>query len=153
MAVYFSFAIRVHKPDEDTIKAWKDFAQSIVNQTIIKKTKLRFIFMDDAQLLDINRQFLAHDDYTDVITFPLEETETHLLAEIYISLERVADNAAHFGLSFGEELARVMAHGVLHLSGLGDKTVSEKKRMRSAEQFLMDSFKSHWQRSTWNPFA
>jgi probable rRNA maturation factor len=153
MAVYFSFAVAACKPDKESRKIWIEFAQSAVNQLITKKTKLRFVFMADDQLLEINRQFLAHDDYTDIITFPLEESDSHLSAEIYISLERVADNARHFGLSFGEELARVMVHGILHLSGLGDKTVAEKKHMRLAEQSIMDSFKSLWQRSTWNPFV
>jgi probable rRNA maturation factor len=153
MAVYFSFAVAEYKPDKESLKIWREFAQSVVNQIVVKKIRLRFVIMNDEQLLEINRQFLSHDDYTDIITFPLEETETHLWAEIYISLERVADNAARFGFSFAEEFARVMSHGILHLSGLGDKSLREKRRMRAAEQVQIDSFRAIWQRSTWNPFA
>lgn len=92
---------------------------------------IEYIFCSDEYLLKINRQFLDHDYYTDIITFPIEEDP--LEATIYVSVDRVADNAAQLGVSFSTELHRVMAHGILHLAGYADKTDAEEKLMRKKE--------------------
>ena len=94
---------------------------------------MSIIFNSDESLLDINKQFLNHDYQTDIITFPIEETETELEAELYISIDRVKENAEDFGITFENELQRVIIHGTLHLCGFGDKSESEEKLMRQKE--------------------
>ena len=92
---------------------------------------LAYIFLDDEGLLSINRQFLNHDTYTDIITFELGEEET--MGEIYISADRVKDNANIHGVSAEQEFLRVMFHGALHLCGYRDKKKSEITVMRAKE--------------------
>jgi probable rRNA maturation factor len=94
---------------------------------------IQYIFCSDEFLLDINRNFLQHDYFTDIITFDLSEKKTDLCGEIYISIPRVKENAKTYGNSFYTELHRVMVHGILHLCGLKDKTAKQEKEMRSAE--------------------
>lgn len=93
------------------------------------------IFCSDDYLLAINRQYLKHDYYTDIITFDYtEQGEPRTIAgDLMIGIGTVRENAARFGVSFGEELDRVIIHGVLHLLGYGDKSDSEAKRMRELE--------------------
>ncbi len=102
-----------------------------------KNFLLSVVFMSDDDLLVINKQHLDHDFYTDIITFPIEEDDDNLEAEIYISIDRVRDNAMEFKASFSNELLRVYLHGILHLVGYGDKTAEDKKVMRSKEQHYM----------------
>ena len=99
----------------------------------VKRISLSYIFCSDEYLHSINLQFLQHDDYTDIITFDLSEKETEVVGEIYISVERVAENAAKFKTDYGHELHRVIFHGALHLCGLRDKKPAEQKTMRGAE--------------------
>lgn len=97
---------------------------------------INYIFCSDKRILEINRQFLDHNYYTDIITFDLSESEK-LTAEIYISLERVRDNARTHESTLKSELLRVIFHGALHLCGYGDKTKGEKTIMREKEnQYL-----------------
>lgn len=97
------------------------------------KAALTYIFCTDDYLLDINRKFLDHDTYTDIITFDLTGEGELLTAEIYISTERIAENALKFGNSYPEELHRVIFHGALHLCGFKDKSATDKKKMREME--------------------
>jgi rRNA maturation RNase YbeY len=98
---------------------------------------INYVFCSDEYLLQINRDFLQHDYLTDIITFDLSEGAL-IEAEIYLSIERVRENAATYDTSFYRELCRVMIHGVLHLAGYKDKTKSEIKMMRSKEeQYLL----------------
>jgi rRNA maturation RNase YbeY len=90
----------------------------------------------------MNRQFLEHDYYTDIITFPLSETEKEIEAEIYISVDRVKDNAEKFKTEFLDELHRVIFHGVLHLMGYKDKTIVDKETMRNKENEWLRRFKT-----------
>lgn len=99
--------------------------------------RLDYIFCDDAFLLKINQAYLHHDTYTDIVTFELSEDPDRLVGEIYISIDRVRENAVKFGVRFEEELHRVIFHGVLHLCGFGDKKVREKKLMRHKENELI----------------
>lgn len=94
---------------------------------------VQYIFCSDEFLLDINRSFLQHDYFTDIITFDLSEKKGDLCSEIYISIPRVKENARTYGVSFYQELHRVMAHGILHLCGFKDKTAKQEKEMREAE--------------------
>ncbi|MEO6832817.1 MAG: rRNA maturation RNase YbeY [Chitinophagaceae bacterium] len=99
----------------------------------LKSIRLQYVFCTDSTLHKINLQFLHHDDYTDIITFDLSDKEHELVSEIHISIERVRENAQTFQSDFNTELHRVIFHGALHLCGLGDKTETEKKIMRNAE--------------------
>jgi rRNA maturation RNase YbeY len=106
-----------------------------------KIRSLNYIFVSDEYLLDINKRFLRHNTLTDIITFDYSADKTGkdgIIGEIYISIPRVAENAGIFKVSKTEELHRVMAHGLLHLCGFGDKTASEIKRMRAEEENALD---------------
>lgn len=97
---------------------------------------ISYIFCDDNYLLEINRQYLQHDTLTDIITFDYVEGSV-LNGDIYISVERVRENAGIFQVPFEQELVRVLAHGLLHLCGYGDKSEKESKVMRSKEEFAI----------------
>jgi probable rRNA maturation factor len=101
---------------------------------------LNYIFCTDRALLNINRQYLQHDFYTDIITFDLSETNSKE-GEIYISIDRVRENARQLGHSIKSELLRVIFHGALHLCGYGDKSGKEKQIMRKREDFYLTLWK------------
>lgn len=94
---------------------------------------ITYIFCDDERILAVNRQFLQHDYYTDVITFDYSQGET-LSGDIFISLDTVRTNVEQAGTSFDEELLRIIIHGVLHLTGQGDKTPETKAVMTGKEE-------------------
>ncbi len=100
---------------------------------------IAYVFCDDAYLLEINKQYLNHDTYTDIITFDYTDGNT-IAGDIFISIERVKENAAEFEVDFDEELRRVMAHGILHLSGYGDRSDEEAEQMRDKEEEKMKLF-------------
>lgn len=122
--------------------ATKSWLKSVANVRGFSVSDIQYVFCSDEYLLDINRNFLQHDYFTDIITFDLSEKKGELCSEIYISIPRVKENAQDFGVTFQEELYRVMAHGVLHLCGLKDKTPQQEKKMREAENqaLLMRDF-------------
>lgn len=95
--------------------------------------ELSYVFCTDEYLLTINRDFLQHDYYTDIITFELSEPGQPVMGEIYISIDRVRDNAKIHQESFQRELHRVIFHGALHLCGYRDKTKKEQEEMRRKE--------------------
>jgi len=97
-------------------------------------TEINYIFCSDKFLLSLNKGYLNHNTLTDIITFDNSATKGALEADIYISVERVADNASKFQANFDEELHRVMIHGVLHLLGYKDKKGTEKALMRKKEE-------------------
>lgn len=97
---------------------------------------LEYVICSDDYLLEINKTYLKHDYYTDIITFPLNENP--LEATIYISLDRVVENAKNFKSTTLDELHRVIAHGLLHLLGYGDKTDEEKQEMRAKENSCLE---------------
>ncbi|MBT8255597.1 MAG: rRNA maturation RNase YbeY [Bacteroidia bacterium] len=94
--------------------------------------EISFVFCSDEYLLDLNRRFLDHDTLTDILSFD-NSIGNEIHGEIYISTERVKENAADFDCKFNEEILRVMAHGILHFCGYNDKTDSEKQLMRAKE--------------------
>ncbi|MCX7744947.1 MAG: rRNA maturation RNase YbeY [Flavobacteriales bacterium] len=104
-----------------------------------KKTiqSLTIILCSDEYLLSMNRKHLNHDYYTDVITFDLSDTSTYIVGEIYISVDRVKENAASLKQKFVDELHRVMVHGLLHLCGYMDKSSAQIKQMRNKEDFYL----------------
>ncbi len=99
---------------------------------------INYIFADDEYVLAINREHLDHDFYTDIITFPISKKP--LCIDIYISVDRVKENAISFEVDFENELKRVMAHGVLHVAGFGDKTKEEAKLMRQEEDRAIELY-------------
>lgn len=101
---------------------------------------LNYIFCSDEYLLDINIQYLNHDTYTDIVTFDQSEYENEIEGDIYISIDRVKENAATLKTTYNLELLRVLAHGLLHLCGLKDKTEKEKKEMRKEEDAALSLF-------------
>lgn len=101
---------------------------------------LHFIFADDQALLEINRKFLNHDYYTDIITFDLSEAQDTLEAEIHISHERVKENAKQAGELIEHETLRVMHHGLLHLLGYKDKNKKDQEEMRKMENACIKAY-------------
>jgi rRNA maturation RNase YbeY len=111
-----------------------------------KVEHLNFVFCSDEFLLLLNKSHLNHDTYTDIITFPFSNRGEAVLADIYISVERVKENAARFSQSFQTELHRVIFHGVLHLCGYKDKIHIEKKLMREKESYYLTKYWFHVKR-------
>lgn len=106
-----------------------------------KKTgEINYIFCDDEYLLKINQDYLQHDYYTDIITFDYVKGKT-ISGEIFVSLQRISDNASTLSRDYEEELKRVLAHGILHLAGYKDKTEEEEKEMRRMEDLYLAKFR------------
>ncbi len=118
----------------------KKYIQSIFKKEGKELESINYIFCTDKAVLEINRQFLTHDFYTDIITFGLSEKGAPIQAEIYISIDRVKDNARQLGVSFKSELHRVIFHGVLHLCGYKDKSKKEIGEMRGKEEFYLAKY-------------
>lgn len=112
------------------LKKWiKQVAQSYG----FKTGELTYIFCSDEKILEVNRQYLQHDYYTDIITFDYDEDDV-VSGDMFISVDTVRTNAEQYAPSFVEELHRVIIHGVLHLCGLKDKAPEDEKKMRAAEE-------------------
>lgn len=104
-----------------------------------KIDELNYIFVDDNALLEINKQFLAHDTFTDIITFDNnDDDDEYIEGDIFVSVERVEENAVNYEVEFLEEIYRVLSHGLLHLCGYGDKSEAEKILMRQKEDAAIE---------------
>ena len=101
---------------------------------------LNYVFCSDNYLLTINRQFLQHDYYTDIITFDVSDNKKDVKGEIYISIDRVKDNAKRLDITVQSEFLRVMFHGALHLCGYKDKTKVQQTLMRQKEDLYLAKF-------------
>jgi probable rRNA maturation factor len=127
-------------------KILRKWMQNVAHSHHFNIEHLNFIFCSDVYLLKINQQFLKHDTYTDIITFDYGNNHFQkskaITGEIYISVERIKENARKFKTSVNDELHRVMIHGVLHLCGFKDKKVLEKKAMRAQEDIALRKLKS-----------
>ena len=117
--------------DPQRDKAWIEEVARKHGKTI---GELYYYFCSDDKLLEINRERLGHDFYTDIVTFPLTNCETVLSSEFCISKDRIKENAVTFGRSYESELHRVIIHGVLHLIGFDDHTEEDEKEMREKEE-------------------
>lgn len=115
----------------------KIFLASIFKEEGYEFKDVAYIFCSDAFLLKLNQQYLNHDTLTDIITFSLSETHLPIISEIYISIERVRENAEGLHVSLENELHRVMIHGILHLCGHSDHTKKLKTQMRSLEDYYL----------------
>ena len=117
--------------EANRVKTWIEEVAHRYGKTI---GELHYYFCSDEKLLEINRERLGHDFYTDIVTFPLTDCETALSSEFCISIDRIKENAENFGRSYESELHRVIIHGVLHLIGFDDLTKEDEKVMREKEE-------------------
>lgn len=129
MAIQFSFQTNYPLKSRTKIKQW---IKQVIEAKGKKTGNITYIFCDDEYLLEVNKQYLQHDYYTDEITFDYVENDL-ISGDIFISTDRVRENALAFGSSETEELHRVIIHGALHLLGLKDKSEKEASQMRQAE--------------------
>jgi rRNA maturation RNase YbeY len=129
----------------------EDISYKLKNKTAVRKwitnaiaaegyklSELTYIFCTDEYLLQINRQYLDHDTYTDIITFDNSEEDGVIVGDIFISIERIRENAGKFNVTEANELHRVLIHGALHLLGYKDKSPGDKKKMTLKEDFYLD---------------
>lgn len=140
MPITFDHGEDVEFPLENKSKTstWITFCAKLHSYEI---QSLDYFFCTDKFLLNINKEHLAHDFYTDIITFPYSEQNKPIHAEVFISVDRVKENAESFKTPFQSELHRVIIHGLLHLVGYSDKSEEEKKTMRAAENNMLKSLK------------
>lgn len=120
-------------------KELKNFLKELARLESKEIGDLSVVFTDDEYLLEVNKQYLEHDYYTDVITFDYSQDKT-VSGDIMISLDRVKENAESLSAAFEEELHRVVFHGLLHLCGYKDKSPSDEKTMRSKENQYLNLF-------------
>lgn len=131
MINFFSEKISFILENESRTRTW---IYKVINSFCKEVQEINFIFCTDNYLLALNRKHLQHNYYTDIITFPYYNSPSSpLFADIYISIERVKDNASSLGVDFKDELDRVIIHGVLHLLGFNDFSENDKVNMRKEE--------------------
>ena len=131
--------IRFHTIDDFEIahnSKLKTWIKSVIRKERSTLDELNFIFCDDKYLLEKNKTFLNHDTLTDIITFDYSEKNT-VKGDVFISIERVKENAIVYKVSFENELQRVIIHGVLHLLGYKDNNEKQKREMRKKEDFYL----------------
>ena len=129
MITYNSEGVRMPKIKKRDTSAW---IKAVAASYGRKVGEIGYLFVDDEKILEVNREYLGHDYYTDVITFDYDEDDT-VSGDIVISLDTVRSNAELFGKSYEDELYRVIIHGILHLCGINDKGPGEREIMEAAE--------------------
>lgn len=122
--------------DESLYELW---LEKLEGKLGVELKKITYIFCSDEYLLKINQEHLNHDYYTDIITFPYMQGKV-IESDIFISIDRVKENAEQVSVPFNKELLRVMAHGILHLAGYGDKSQEETLEMRQMEDKCIQLF-------------
>jgi len=131
--IVFNEIIKVKSTVNQSVKDWIE--KAIINEAL-KLGDINYIFCHDAYLLEINIKYLKHNTLTDIISF--DSTMGKLISgDIFISVERVKENAALYDVSFKDELHRVMIHGVLHYCGYNDKSKEDKTQMRAKEDYYL----------------
>ena len=134
MITYNTDGVKMPAIKRRAITAWV----KAVAATYHKKVgEIGYMFVCDEKILDVNKQYLGHDYFTDIITFDYSEGDT-ISGDIVISLDTVASNAQQQGTSYDEELHRVIIHGILHLCGINDKGPGERERMEAAENKALE---------------
>lgn len=133
MISFIADSIEMPALDERKVTRWVKAVAAEYGFTV---GNINYIFCSDERELEVNRQFLGHDYYTDVITFDYSTAST-LNGDIFISLDTVKSNAEMVGVRFEDELLRILIHGVLHLTGQGDKTPETKAQMTAKEEFAL----------------
>lgn len=134
--VHFNYQLDFQLPNENNFRKW---IQKCIEKYHFKTGQIHYIFCNDAQLLNYNQKFLNHDTFTDIMTFDYTKNKK-ISGDIFISLERVRENAQKFEVDFEEELKRVMIHGILHCIGFKDTTQKEKAQMRLQENTCIKWF-------------
>ena len=129
MGISFAFQSTCTLKNRTILKQW---IKLVIENNNKKVGEIAYIFCSDEQLLEINKEFLNHDYYTDIITFDYSETDV-VSGDMFISIDRIKDNAKILGVAYQEELHRVIIHGILHLLGNKDKTETESENMRKLE--------------------
>lgn len=120
--------------------ALKSFIEKRVKKEGYSIETLTYVFCSDKYLLKMNKDFLSHNYYTDIISFDLSETPGNLIGEVYISVDRVKDNAKTHGTTLKEELHRVIFHGALHFCGYKDKKPADTIKMRQMEDLWLSAY-------------
>ncbi|ERJ57772.1 rRNA maturation RNase YbeY [Sphingobacterium paucimobilis] len=128
---FFSEDIDYTLKEKAKVREWINAA--VLGEGFKRVGELNFIFCSDEYLLDINKEYLNHDTYTDIVTFDSSEDEDVIAGDIFISIDRIRENAAKFNVSERDELHRVIIHGVMHLCGYLDKKKEEKEGMTAKE--------------------
>jgi rRNA maturation RNase YbeY len=134
---FFSEEIAFTLPNK---KKYRAIILQTISQHQFKLKELNYIFCNDEYLLSINQEYLNHNTYTDIITFDNSSTEKTIEGDIFISVERIKENAEKFNQTFQDELTRVMGHGLLHLLGYKDKTNEQSNEMRRQENLFIQIF-------------
>lgn len=137
MIVFNAVNISLPEIDREKISAWVNLVAADYGRNV---GDIAYIFCDDEKILEVNKQFLQHDYYTDIITFDYS-TDQYISGDLFISLDTVRSNAALVGSTYEEELHRVIIHGILHLCGLNDKGPGEREIMEAAENRALKSYK------------
>src|SRR5690554_171378 len=131
--ISFNYETNFELDNEDKLSSW---ISNTISDEGFKEGEINYIFCEDAYLLNLNIEFLDHDTLTDIISF--DYTMGKLISgDVYISIDRVRENAKDFNVSFENELSRVMIHGILHYCGYKDKTDRENAEMRSKENYYI----------------
>ena len=134
--ISFNYELEFQLENEEQYSSW---ISNVISSENKKEGDINYIFCDDEYILEINKQYLDHDYYTDIISFDYS-VGNELHGDIFVSIERVRENAIEFEVTFDEELKRVLAHGVLHYCGYKDKTEEEELLMRTKEDEKIKMF-------------
>ena len=134
---FFSEGISFTLKNKTGIRKWLNL---VIREEKKKPWYINFIFCSDGYLLELNKTYLQHDTLTDILTFPYQDDTVTISGDIFISIERVKENAAKFRQDFENELRRVMVHGVLHLSGYSDHGKKNKEIMTGMEDQYLGKF-------------
>jgi probable rRNA maturation factor len=137
MAVhYINHEIKVSVKNKRSISNW---IKEIISKHSKKTGNIQFIYTSDKEIIEVNKKFLKHNYYTDVITFDYSHDDI-IEGDIFISIDTILSNSQKFATTFDEELHRVMIHGILHLIGFTDKTLAERKEMTEKENESLNIF-------------
>lgn len=131
--------------NQPKVRAWVEAVAADYGRRV---GDIAYIFVDDEEILRVNRQFLQHDYYTDIITFD-NSSATRISGDLFISLDTVRSNAEGLGVAYDQELSRVIIHGILHLCGINDKGPGEREIMEAAENRAL----SKWLLAVGIPYA
>lgn len=134
--ISFNYELDFKLEDEEL---YSDWISKVISSENKSEGEINYIFCDDNYLVEINQQYLDHDTLTDIISFDYS-IGNELHGDVYISVERVRENAIDFNVVFNEELKRVLVHGVLHYCGYKDKSEEDEKLMRQKEEEKMKMF-------------
>ncbi|WP_114748312.1 rRNA maturation RNase YbeY [Pleomorphovibrio marinus] len=134
---FFTEDIEFSLPQKRKHQKW---VAEIIREKNLNVGEINYVFCSDKYLHEVNLEYLNHDNYTDIITFDQSESEKEISGDVFISIDRVKENAELQNVAFIEELRRVLSHGLLHLMGYKDKTKTESNQMREQENAALVKF-------------